>query len=283
MAKAFEFKDYKFFYTPSYYMKENYIVSELMWHLKRDNLSYDRKSFDSNIVIYIMSGKFHVEQYGKKITLSKGQSILMTIKDKHHYYTDPVDTAEIIFFHFDGKPCENIINRLKVHSKLPVISNDPKVKDAIIKCFETTYKKDDCFEYTISSIIYSLIIKMSIESLSSIDKQAEGGLESNSEICKFILSKIYEKNIKIDDFCNHFGMSKTNLYKFFSKEMQKSPMQCVNELKIIEAKKLLLGTDKNVDYIAQKLFFSDQSHLTKIFKETVGVTPNVYRKKFKYV
>ena len=52
----------------------------------------------------------------------------------------------------------------------------------------------------------------------------------------------------------------------------------INNLKIIEAKRLLLFTDKTLAEITYNLSFSSQSYFQSLFKKITGVTPKEYVK-----
>ena len=49
------------------------------------------------------------------------------------------------------------------------------------------------------------------------------------------------------------------------------------ELKIEEAKRLLLLTDKPIAQISEYLGFSSQSYFQNVFRKMTGLTPNTFR------
>ena len=57
-----------------------------------------------------------------------------------------------------------------------------------------------------------------------------------------------------------------------------SPIQYQNNLKIQEAKSLLLKTDVSVEYIADILGYSSIAHFSKQFKAHTNLSPLNYRK-----
>ncbi len=55
----------------------------------------------------------------------------------------------------------------------------------------------------------------------------------------------------------------------------------ITQEKIEEAKRLLIGSNHTLLEISNLLHFSDQSYFTKSFKKVTGMTPKVYRNRYK--
>lgn len=70
---------------------------------------------------------------------------------------------------------------------------------------------------------------------------------------------------------NYFG-------DLIKKETGKTAQEYIQNKIIDLAKELILGTNKNVSQIAYELGFQYPQHFNRIFKKTVGYTPNEYRK-----
>lgn len=56
---------------------------------------------------------------------------------------------------------------------------------------------------------------------------------------------------------------------------------CLRMARLDEAKKLLVQTSTPVYEIAELLLFSNSSHFSRVFKDQIGCTPQVYRKRYK--
>lgn len=65
----------------------------------------------------------------------------------------------------------------------------------------------------------------------------------------------------------------------FQKELGVTFSSYVQQLRIEEARKLLLFTNYSIGIISEQLHFYDQSHFTKTFKRMTGYTPKEYQKK----
>lgn len=52
-------------------------------------------------------------------------------------------------------------------------------------------------------------------------------------------------------------------------------------IRINEAKKLLLTTEQSLTYIAENVGFNSNTHFSNYFKQVIGISPLEFRKQFK--
>ncbi len=69
-----------------------------------------------------------------------------------------------------------------------------------------------------------------------------------------------------------------NFCRIFKNTTGESPHQYVNKRRIARAQELLTTTQTGIAEIAYEVGFSSQSHLTTVFKKSVGTTPAKFRK-----
>lgn len=73
------------------------------------------------------------------------------------------------------------------------------------------------------------------------------------------------------------GLSKQRFSSLFKKNMGKSPMEYVREIRLSTAARLLLLSNENINDIAYKVGYSDPNYFIREFKSAFGYTPNKYR------
>lgn len=66
-------------------------------------------------------------------------------------------------------------------------------------------------------------------------------------------------------------------------KLNKSPLQIIHERIILEAKRLLIYTDKTAKEIAYEVGFEDASHLSRLFKKQTSLSPSEFKKQLKKV
>lgn len=99
-------------------------------------------------------------------------------------------------------------------------------------------------------------------------------------LCDF-LEHHYATNVTLTQLSSLVNLSPFHLLRVFHHSMGVSPHVYLTQIRIRQAKKLLLAGVPLVD-VAQQTGFADQSHFTKRFKRITGVTPAQYRKNVQY-
>jgi len=83
---------------------------------------------------------------------------------------------------------------------------------------------------------------------------------------------------KVLDYADLLNKSPKTLSNLFAKFNNKTPLQVINDRIILEAKKLLLLSEKSSKEIAYSLGFIEASHFSKFFKNHVGMSPIHYKR-----
>ncbi|MFZ6010772.1 MAG: helix-turn-helix domain-containing protein [Bacteroidota bacterium] len=95
-------------------------------------------------------------------------------------------------------------------------------------------------------------------------------------------SALVEKHFRtmhmVSDYAELMNKSPKTLSNVFNTLGQKTPLQIIHERVILEAKKLLLYTDKTAKEISFELNFSDPVQFSRLFKNATGQTPVEFKK-----
>ena len=92
----------------------------------------------------------------------------------------------------------------------------------------------------------------------------------------YVDSHIYEK-ITLTDIKNHLYYSTVTVSEHFKKEFGKTVMVYVNEMKIEEAKGMLLDPEMKIREISEALGFSNTESFSRSFKKHAGLSPTEWR------
>ncbi len=96
------------------------------------------------------------------------------------------------------------------------------------------------------------------------------------------LKQYHTENITSEDICRHFSCSRSHLSHEFNKHTGKSIKEYLTDLRIKDAKLLLVHTNLTVTEIAFSVGYGDSNYFSNLFKQKVGISPREYRKSHKY-
>jgi len=82
----------------------------------------------------------------------------------------------------------------------------------------------------------------------------------------------------VDFYAEKLFMSSRNLNIICHNIMQLSVSELIETRKLIEAKNLLIATDKSIAEIGFELGYNEKSYFTSVFKRKAGMTPSEFRK-----
>ncbi|MEM8498958.1 MAG: helix-turn-helix domain-containing protein [Pseudomonadota bacterium] len=86
----------------------------------------------------------------------------------------------------------------------------------------------------------------------------------------------------IQDIADHVGVSNRTLIRRFRKDISISPQALAQSMRIEKSKILLEATDLPLTEIVVRVGYSDESAYRRLFARHVGLTPNVYRRRFSH-
>lgn len=122
------------------------------------------------------------------------------------------------------------------------------------------------------------------EHISDYGKNARTlGESSTIELITDYMKKNVYEDITLSDLCAKFFMGKSHLCKLFSEYTETSPMEYFNNIKISEAKRLLLESELSVSKISDMLNYSSIHNFSRAFKKAVGDSPQNYKKRVNHV
>jgi YesN/AraC family two-component response regulator len=106
-------------------------------------------------------------------------------------------------------------------------------------------------------------------------------LDSNQLAIKKCI-KYIEKNFAsiqtVDELVEYSGLSKSMLYRLFSKETNRTIHQYLTEIRIQSAAKMIQLTNLNLTEISQKIGYSEFSTFYRNFLKITNLTPSEYQK-----
>lgn len=100
------------------------------------------------------------------------------------------------------------------------------------------------------------------------------------DVVKFMKTNLHHQ-IKLAQVADIACMTEQSFCRFFKKRVKKNFSQFLNELRISQARELLIQTDKTVNDIAYLCGFKSCSHFCYVFKGQSGQSPVQYKSSMK--
>lgn len=207
------------------------------------------------------------ENYSESIRKMDFQYIMAAIAKIYNYIT-----------HFCNMPFMGI----QINSFNMILTCIQQLSDIDSAYHNIDYNKMDCFNQIskiaildemqkyVTNIIYNLITvsqNVDIKKTPSIISQIENYLNGH-----------VKDDLSLVTVSQLFYLSPIYLSQLFKKETGELYINYITNLKMNEAKKLLLSTDLLVYEISEKLGYRDNKYFSKLFEKKVGVKPTDFRK-----
>lgn len=97
-------------------------------------------------------------------------------------------------------------------------------------------------------------------------------------------SLLVEQNYKtmhsVTEYANRLGLSPKSITKNFQKLGTKTPSDFIKNRIVLEAKRMLIYTDKTVKEIAFDLGFNDPAYFTRFFTKAISKSPLQFKKEY---
>ena len=198
---------------------------------------------------------------------------LVTIEENEAIFLAPgtfrtrfevVDKADFISFNFfyDG---EISLPQHLTNIGTPEILSLISVCDSMDQPFEPLQKS--ILQNTVKSIILAMKRTLNKRSLNKVTKETLLYIQNH-----------YREKLSITQICEQISYSPTHCSRTFKKDMGKSIIDYLTDLKIQRAKSLILEDRLSLNEIAVYVGYDDYTYFSHIFKDRVGCSPLHYLK-----
>lgn len=120
------------------------------------------------------------------------------------------------------------------------------------------------------------IMEMVMECVST-ESVADANTRSKIQMAIGYIQEHFAENLTVNVLAEHYGMSPNYFSSMFKKEMSRSAVNYITELRINQARELLYHSELSVVDISKKVGYEDSQYFFRVFKKYLGMTPLQYR------
>ena len=258
-----------YFYTPPQTTKRllYYPIVAGRYHSDQ-NYRVERDRYDSILALCVIDGSMILEQNGHTFVANEGELLLVDCYVPHKYYTD--SHATTVWVHFDGADSRSWFRELTKRSQ--VLRADIECIDLISAIIEGI--KTSVNEYRLSNLIYSLLCTLSCT-------EAPQGVDATDACIKDareFVQKNMDRELSVAEIAASVHFSAPYFSKIFKEATGFSPYDYLTNVRIEQAKKLLIQTSFPISLIACRVGFQSTENFIYCFKKRTGISPLKFRK-----
>lgn len=185
-------------------------------------------------------------------------------------------------FEFDQNWIEQqrIISGKKLYFLNPTVAIDEDLCRACHTLLNIMLNPFPSAYQNIESVILDILIKATQASVNNIADLRTGLIRTpDYRVQRAIvaLRSNSSRRMSIDQLADLVGLSRSQLYLLFRKDLNSTPSVVANLMVVEEARRRMLNQQASLVDIALDLGFSSQGNFSRFFKEHTGVSPSVYR------
>lgn len=217
--------------------------------------------------------------------------IIIVASNVPHYTTQPEDLQTgIINLQFDKNLIMSEMGDLKYSFPFLNAKDFFVIKNTSETQFFCKILQDIYSEFSKKQMGYKTVVKSQLCSFITFmirlygfysENQTKTITQKNIETVIKYIDENYSQKITLEDLSKKAGYSYNFFCKFFKENIGTHFIDYLNNVRIKNAKNLLLTTDDAITDICLKTGFSSLSYFNRVFKNINGITPSEYRKKEK--
>lgn len=99
-----------------------------------------------------------------------------------------------------------------------------------------------------------------------------------ANIMEYILQNFHTQ-LTLESIADYFNFHPVHIIRCLKREYGITPNKAIVQIRIDNAKKMLITSDLSINKISEFVGFSSPSYFNKVFREYTGITPKEYRQK----
>jgi AraC-like DNA-binding protein len=242
-----------------------------------------------NLVYLFLCGEHDVKLGADHLQLKPND--LVIVPENMLYASDHIKDCKGYCIHFKTEFLKPHLSR-SLSEEFPffnfdaphIINIDKKESQVIQDSFKDIIKEHGRSSAEKNSLLCNLILILLIR-IREIYRDQVKVLRQNSNRNEQLANRfklLVEKNFvevrMVNDYARMLNVTPQHLSEIVSATFGRPPLKIIHDILFLEARVLLLSSDKSISEIAYSLNFEDQPHFTHFIKKRTGLSPLAFRK-----
>lgn len=256
-------------------LSQGLFVTATGYYPQASGHTMERKGHPDHILIYCTAGAGTLELNGKTIAISKGDFIYLPRGSSHRYNASPKDPWTIYWLHFDGQLADAFWHHMNFSDHRFNIGVQPRVIRVFDGVAALRHSSHNVAEFIQGG--HQIQALLSYVALLAQQRQPYSGKGLNWESTRALMQEHIHGQLDLDTLAKQAQLSKYHFSKKFKALTGESPIQYFINMKMQRACYLLDSNPRPIKHIAAELGYEDAYYFSRLFKKTIGLSPEKYR------
>lgn len=227
--------------------------------------------------IYIINGSFINNIDGKERVYTAGEAFLIPPGIEHGHRPNEQEFSIQFCIRFQlnktSEETDFYDDIIHLFSKLQLINTDLKFEQLEERISNAT-------SYRLSAELWSWLLELCEDKLNN-ENHSNTQPQAIVYQANLYIEKNYMDKINAEKIAQLLNVSYRTLARHYKNETGITINKKINDVRLTNAKALLLNTDENIHNIALQVGYSDEFYFSNLFKKENKLSPLAFRKKFK--
>lgn len=265
---------------------KEYLLLEV---LEKHNCNVFNEVVESSLtILWFEAGPNELIIDGKEHVFTKNQIVFLT-----EFHKVQVKTIEKVRFLRFNRPfycildhdtevgCKGIL--FFGASQLPIVEipeEEIEQFDTLWKMFIIEMQSDDNLQIDMLQMMLKRYLILCTRLFKSQEHYPSDKVESDIvRTFNFLVEQHFKTKHSVTEYAELMNKSPKTLSNIFSKMRSKTPLQYIQERKMLEARRLLRYSDLQIQEVAYELGYEDIQAFSRFFKKQEGVSPSLFKEK----